>query len=712
MTETLSDKVTRVAMEAISKVDIESRWTWAAGAVVGLYFGKRMAQKKWDAMMDTICNRTYIYNICWEDPAVDHEVLKITPDDVIFRICSAGDIVLDYAIEGPSKIVVCDMNQHQLWLFELKIRMLRDPKLTYEEWWGIWGDSDVEIALRVWQRMRHTMSAGGRKWWDGRIERVFRKGFAKSGSTGFMVKNFLPLLMYTIGFDLKEWASTGFSHDYIQKNYHMIEKSARWFRRLFPDILAPFAGVPKNQIGDEFYTVEFYENILKMIFLDPEFGSSNYFWRFYCEMGYKDQTCCPRTLQEKHFKALTENADCFEWHHATVQETMERVKPHSFTKLVLLDHMDWMPNTMVHDEWIALQRATVPGAKILWRSAFTHNGDKPFFNNLDIDDLSPKWYAKDRVKMYPGTFLSYMPRDPFPFVDPEPSPCQRASVATKVKTTTKMILHPLSPFGKGSAHGDKMSSFYASQAKGYDAVRENMLVARPEMISAFGPIKDGHTWLDIGGGTGRNLHYLRAQLDRFGTIIVLDICPELLEIGKHSARVSFTPAQFEKIQWVCADINSPTIKEELAKASGNALNRGFDTVTFSYSLTMIPEWEKALYSAKSLMSNEGRVLVGDFDTYTEKGNHFKDFLIHTWYKQDGVRIEAQTRETILNKVFAEEEYTKTCARMQRKLAGVWIPHHVTCCRKGTITMPDGFRRPSVPDLTKLVGFVEEEKKEN
>ena len=114
--------------------------------------------------MDKICNRTYIYNICWEDPAVDHQVLNITPDDVIFRICSAGDIVLDYAIEGPSKIVVCDMNQHQLWLFELKIRMLRDPKLTYDEWWGIWGDSDVETAVKVWKRMRHTMSAGGRKW--------------------------------------------------------------------------------------------------------------------------------------------------------------------------------------------------------------------------------------------------------------------------------------------------------------------------------------------------------------------------------------------------------------------------------------------------------------------------------------------------------------------------------------------------------------------
>jgi len=706
--DALTSAFADAALKTVSKIKIErdSPAVLAAGALVGLYAGKKLIDQSFN-MMEQICNRTYIYNICWEDPAVDHQVLKITPDDVIFRICSAGDIVLDYAIEGPSKIVVCDMNQHQLWLFELKIRMLRDPNLTYDEWWGIWGDSNVEIALSVWKRMRHTMSAGGRKWWDGRIERVFRKGFATSGSTGFIVKVLLPFLMAAIGFNLKEWAETGFSHEYMVKHYKVIETSAVWFRRLFPGILAPFAGVPPNQIGPEFYTVEFYEGILKAIFLDPDFGKDNYFWRFYCEKGYKDQTCCPRTLMKEHFEALKDNAGCFEWHHATVQETMERVKPHTFTKLVLLDHMDWMPNAMVHDEWIALQRATVPGAKILWRSAFTDNDEKPFFNNCDIDDLSPAWYAKDRVKMYPGTFLTYMPRDDFPFIDTEPSPCQKASFSTKFRTSTKMILHPIT--GRGAdAHGDKMSSFYASQAQGYDAVRENMLVARPDMMSAFGPIKNQHTWLDIGGGTGRNLHYLRAQLDKFDTIVVLDICPELLEIGKENARQSFTTNQFEKIQWVCMDINDPKIREELALVSGNTIDRGFDTITFSYSLTMIPEWEKALYSAKSLMSNEGRVLVSDFDTYTEEGNSVKDFLIHSWYKQDGVRIEAKTRDVILNKVFGGDEYTTTVARMQRKLAGVWIPHFVSCCRKGTITMPDGFRRPSVPDLSRFIDA--EEKK--
>jgi S-adenosylmethionine-diacylglycerol 3-amino-3-carboxypropyl transferase len=688
-------------------VDLQSPYTWVGGAAVSLLVLRQLIRRSLD-MIDTICNRTYIYNICWEDPAVDQEILKITKDDVIFRICSAGDIVLDYAIQGPSKIVVCDMNQHQLWLFELKIRMLREPDLTYDEWWAIWGSSDVTVAMKVWKRMRHTMSSGGRKWWDGRIERVFRKGFATSGSTGFAAKFLIPFLMYVVGFDMKAWAETGFSHAYITKNYHMIERSARWFRRLFPGILAPFAGVPPNQIGPEFYTTEFYEGILREIFLDPDFGATNYFYRFYYEKGYKDQTCCPRTLKKEYFSALKKGSFCFEWHHATVQETMERVKQHSFTKLVLLDHMDWMPNSMVHDEWIALQRATVPGALCLWRSAFTHMGDKPFFNCLDITDLSPIWYPKDRVKTYPGTFSCHMPKDPFPFVDPELSPCQRASFVRKVKTTTKMILHPLTA-GRVNAHGDKMSSFYASQAKGYDAVRENMLVGRSEMVSGFGPIKKGHTWLDVGGGTGRNLHYLRAQLDLFERIIVLDICPELLEIGEDNARRSFTPSQCERISWVCLDINSPDVKKSLATHLRNDLNRGFDTISFSYSLSMIPEWQKALESAKSLMSKEGRVIVSDFDTYTEEGKSIKDFLIRSWYAQDGVRIEAKSRQCLLNEVFAAPYFVSTVARFQKKLAGVSIPHYVVCARKATTTALDGTRSPSVQDFSKLKGG--EEKKQ-
>jgi hypothetical protein len=52
--------------------------------------------------------------------------------------------------------------------------------------------------------------------------------------------------------------------------------------------------------------------------------------------------------------------------------------------------------------------------------------------------------------------------------------------------------------------------------------------------------------------------------------------------------------------------------------------------------------------------------------------------------------------------------------MQKKLMKVNIPHYVACARKGTITMPDGFRRPSVPDLSKLAAATtySEEKKQD
>jgi S-adenosylmethionine-diacylglycerol 3-amino-3-carboxypropyl transferase len=319
----------------------------AASIVAGIALAAGVAvfvkRRVFPNMIDAICNRTYIYNICWEDPAVDLEILKIQPDDVLFRICSAGDVPLDYAIEGPAKIVVCDMNPHQLWLFELKVMMLRDPALTYDEWWGVWGSSDVQAAMRVWKRMRHTMSKGGREWWDGRIERVFRNGYATSGSAGWAASRvLLPGLCYVVGLDVKEWASTGFSHAYMAEKQDALQRAAWWFRHVFPGWLAPFAGVPPNQIGPEFYTTEFYESMLRAVFLDPDFGSTNYFYRFYYERGYKDQSCCPRTLKPEHFDALRRNAGCFEWHYASVQETMERVKPMTFTKLVLLDHMDWV----------------------------------------------------------------------------------------------------------------------------------------------------------------------------------------------------------------------------------------------------------------------------------------------------------------------------------------------------------------------------------
>lgn len=54
-------------------------------------------------------NDEYIYAFTWEDARVDSRLLKITSDDVILAITSAGDNVLSYALERPKRIHAVDL---------------------------------------------------------------------------------------------------------------------------------------------------------------------------------------------------------------------------------------------------------------------------------------------------------------------------------------------------------------------------------------------------------------------------------------------------------------------------------------------------------------------------------------------------------------------------------------------------------------------------
>lgn len=51
----------------------------------------------------------YIYAFTWEDAKVDTRLLKIKEDDVILAITSAGDNILQYALEKPKRIHAVDL---------------------------------------------------------------------------------------------------------------------------------------------------------------------------------------------------------------------------------------------------------------------------------------------------------------------------------------------------------------------------------------------------------------------------------------------------------------------------------------------------------------------------------------------------------------------------------------------------------------------------
>lgn len=127
-----------------------------------------------------------------------------------------------------------------------------------------------------------------------------------------------------------------------------------------------------------------------------------------------------------------------------------------------------------------------------------------------------------------------------------------------------------------------MDAIYARQRHFYDLTRKYYLLGRDRLIARLA-VPDGGTVLEVGCGTGRNLiavarRYPNARLFGF------DISDEMLA----TARASVTKAGLgHRITLKQGDATNfdPQTMFGVAK---------FDRVFFSYTLSMIPDWQAAL----------------------------------------------------------------------------------------------------------------------
>ena len=87
-------------------------------------------------------NDEYIYAFTWEDSRVDSRLLKITGDDTILAITSAGDNILSYCLERPKRVHAVDLNPAQNHLLELKVAAFRS--LEYQDVWKLFGEGKHE----------------------------------------------------------------------------------------------------------------------------------------------------------------------------------------------------------------------------------------------------------------------------------------------------------------------------------------------------------------------------------------------------------------------------------------------------------------------------------------------------------------------------------------------------------------------------------------
>jgi S-adenosylmethionine-diacylgycerolhomoserine-N-methlytransferase len=177
----------------------------------------------------------------------------------------------------------------------------------------------------------------------------------------------------------------------------------------------------------------------------------------------------------------------------------------------------------------------------------------------------------------------------------------------------------------------RMDAIYARQRHFYDLTRKYYLLGRDRLVARL-DVPAGGTVLEVGCGTGRNLiavakRYPDAQL--FG----LDISEAMLA----TARTKVAAAGFaDRITLKQADATDFDASALFGRAT-------FDRVFFSYTLSMIPDWQAAI--AQGAKATGGALHLVDFGQQEGLPSWFKRGL-SAWLAKFDVDPRAELPDAI------------------------------------------------------------------
>ena len=214
----------------------------------------------------------------------------------------------------------------------------------------------------------------------------------------------------------------------------------------------------------------------------------------------------------------------------------------------------------------------------------------------------------------------------------------------------------------GKNHADRLERFYRPQAESYDAFRDRLLQGRAELIGMLAP-PDGALIVELGAGTGNNARHFGAQLARFDTVELVDLCPALLEQARE--------------RWA----HEPRVRVIEADATHYRPSRPADRVYLSYSLTMMPEWRAALENAVAMLKPGGILGVVDFEL--PRGDCLAERCAcefwRRWFAHDGVYLNRAHVEVM-------QSLTETVSLRESNAAlpylpGLRVPYYIYVGRK-------------------------------
>jgi S-adenosylmethionine-diacylgycerolhomoserine-N-methlytransferase len=234
----------------------------------------------------------------------------------------------------------------------------------------------------------------------------------------------------------------------------------------------------------------------------------------------------------------------------------------------------------------------------------------------------------------------------------------------------KVLYHLALKPVRGKDHAERMESFYAGQADAYDGFRRRLLQGRETLFQRL-EVPPAGIWVDLGGGTGSNVEYLSGKIDQLKAAYIVDLSASLLEVASER----FRSHGWSHVEACAADATTYQPPEPV------------DLVTFSYSLTMIPDWFSAIENAARMLRPGGQIGVVDFyvsrkypaKTVEKRHSWFTRHFWPAWFGCDNVFPSAD-HLPFLQSHF-ETEYLEERMGKIPYLPFIRAPHYVFVGRK-------------------------------
>lgn len=198
---------------------------------------------------------------------------------------------------------------------------------------------------------------------------------------------------------------------------------------------------------------------------------------------------------------------------------------------------------------------------------------------------------------------------------------------------------------KHSSSDQTIKDHFTEHSEQYDDLREHLLFGRKEFYRKLEINKDS-IWVEFGGGTGYSLELLGDKVNQLRKIYFVDLSEDLMEIAKTRANKN----GWSNIEFICGNMFDFSLPED----------EQANYISFSYSLSMIPDWQKAISHSNEVLAKNGKLLCIDFylaekepvKNY-DKQSSFMRWLYPKYFSFGDVHLDERVLPK-LNDVFKEE----------------------------------------------------------